>query len=182
MADVVLDLPDDLRHELKAPFGDVYTDAVALLEAADEPIVAVGDIVTFHLLEAGHVPAVAIVDARTERSAVASEVQEAIGGFDREVAVTNPPATVTRALLDALLDALDSGATTLIDVDGEEDLAALPAILAVRDAGSVVYGQPGEGMVLVDPTERTSARVRTLVEKLDGEPATVLSLLGVSTE
>ncbi|MEF8908442.1 MAG: DUF359 domain-containing protein, partial [Haloarculaceae archaeon] len=131
--------------------GPVFTDTEELLAAAGRPVVAVGDMVTYHLLEAGHTPAVALVDERTEREAVDERVQTALDAadFDREVRVENPPATLSAALLEALAEAIENGETTLLDVDGEEDLAALPAILAAPDGASVVYGQPGEGMVLV---------------------------------
>jgi uncharacterized protein (UPF0218 family) len=175
-----LELPADLRGELKEPFGPVYTDTAALLSDAGSPLVAVGDMVTYHLLEAGRVPDVALVDARTERSAVDDEVTETItgSGFDERVTVTNPAGTLTRELVAALRDGLDTDGTTLIDVDGEEDLAALPAVLAVEERASVVYGQPGEGMVLVTADGPTRERVRSLLERMDGETARVCDPLG----
>ncbi|MBX0322649.1 GTP-dependent dephospho-CoA kinase family protein [Halomicroarcula sp. F13] len=177
MSDVVLELPDGLRADLKEPMGRLYTDPAALLADAGDPIVAVGDIVTYHLLEAGRVPDVALVDERTKRSAVDAEVAAAIEGFDRRVDVANPAATLTRALLTALREGLDSGATTLLDVDGEEDLAALPAVLAVPESGSVVYGQPDEGMVLVTPDEATRERVRSLLDRMDGDTEAALDVV-----
>jgi uncharacterized protein (UPF0218 family) len=53
-------------------------------------------------------------------------------------------------------------------VDGEEDLAALPALLAIPAGGVVVYGQPGEGMVRAEPDTATEARARSLLEKFSG--------------
>ena len=177
MADALLELPERLRSELKEPFGSLYTDAEALLAAAGSPLVTVGDIVTYHVLEAGRTPEVALVDERTKRTAVDEDVTAAIGGFDRRLAVENPPGTVTRELLDALATAIRTDGTTLIVVDGEEDLAALPAILAVPADGSVVYGQPDAGMVLVTPDDATRGRVRSLVERMAGDPETALSLI-----
>lgn len=177
MAPLVLELPDELRHELKEPFGSLYTDAETLLADAGDPLVAVGDIVTYHLIEAGRVPDVALVDERTKRVEVDDEVKAAVSGFDRRIEVENPPATLTGALLSALSDGLQSPETVLVDVDGEEDLAALPAILAVPAGGTVVYGQPDEGMVLVEPDEATRNRVRSLVERMDGETERALLLL-----
>ena len=172
-----LELPAELRSELKAPFGPIYTDTAALLADAGTPLVAVGDIVTYHLLAAGHVPSVALVDERTKRSAVDGEISDAITGFDRRVTVTNPPGTLTEALVTALADGLRSDETTLLDVDGEEDLATLPAVLAVPEGGSVVYGQPDEGMVLVTVETATRERAQSLLERMDGETETVLAAL-----
>ena len=177
MSDAVLELPTALRSELKDPLGPVYADAEALLADATPPVVAVGDVVTYHLIGAGHTPAVAFVDERTKREAVDPEIRDGIAGFDREVRVDNPPATVTRSLLSALREGLGAGGTTLVRVDGEEDLAALPAVLAVPEGASVVYGQPDEGMVLVTADGATRERVRSLVERMDGDADAVLERL-----
>lgn len=167
----------ELRADLKDPFGPVYTDTAALLADTGSPLVAVGDIVTYHLLGADCVPDVALVDERTERSAVDADVTDAISGFHRRVAVRNPAGTLTRELVAALREGLDSDGTTLIDVDGEEDLAALPAVLAVGEDASVVYGQPGEGMVLVTPDAATRERVYEILAAMDGESEWVCSAL-----
>ena len=176
---VVVELQPDLRSELKEPMGRIYTDADELLADAGEPVVAVGDMVTYHLLEAGHTPAVALVDERTEREAVDERVREALdaAAFDREVRVENPAATLTADLLAALADAIESGETTLLDVDGEEDLAALPAILAAPDGASVVYGQPGEGMVLVTVDSEAREAARAILEQMDGDPDRLFEVL-----
>lgn len=177
MADVLLELPRELRDELKEPMGPLYTDTAALLAAAGDPLVAVGDMVTYHLLEAGRRPDLALVDERTKRSAVDSDVTAAITGFDRTVAVDNPAGTLTRELLDAMRAGLDSEETTLIDVAGEEDLAALPAVLLLPEPASLVYGQPDEGMVLVRPESVVRERVRSILSRMDGNSEAVFDAI-----
>jgi len=177
VSDVVLELPSDLRHELKEPLGGIYTDTAALLADAGDPIVAVGDMVTYHLIEARRVPDLALVDERTKRSVVDADVAAAINGFDRTLSVDNPAATLTAELLTALREGIDSGETTLLDVDGEEDLATLPAVLAAPAGASVVYGQPDEGMVLVNPDETARDRVRSLLERMDGDAERAIGLV-----
>jgi uncharacterized protein (UPF0218 family) len=174
---VVLELPSALRHELKEPLGGIYTDTAALLADAGDSIVAVGDMVTYHLIEAGRVPDLALVDERTKRSAVDADVAAAINGFDRTLSVDNPAATLTAELLTALREGIDSGETTLLDVDGEEDLATLPAVLAAPAGASVVYGQPDEGMVLVDCDEPVRERARSLLERMDGDAERAVRLV-----
>ncbi|MFC6756844.1 MULTISPECIES: GTP-dependent dephospho-CoA kinase family protein [Haloarcula] len=177
MADVLLTLPAALRSELKEPMGALYTDTAALLSDAGEPLVAVGDMVTYHLLEAGRVPDLALVDEQTKRSAVDSDVTAAITGFDRTVGVDNPAGTLTRELLEAMRAGLDSDDTTLVDVDGEEDLAALPAVLVAPETASVVYGQPDEGMVLVTPNGSVRERVRSILARMDGDSQAVFAAI-----
>lgn len=191
MADPIVTLPDSLRDAFKEPMGPVTTDPDALLAAAaesreaygapDAPIVAVGDVVTYHLREAGRVPDVALVDGKTERETVRTEVSDALGrAGEKRVRVENPPATLTVALLEALVDALADPDPVTIEVEGEEDLAALPAILAAPDGASVVYGQPGEGMVRVEITPERRRAARELFEGLAGDVEVALDVLGPS--
>lgn len=191
--DTVLELPADLREELKAPLGPVFTDADALLAGAHEPIVAVGDVVTYHLLGANYRPAVAVLDGRTKRGRIDPEIGDALGvpdasaaaepdepdgssaaraddqWFDEVVQVQNPAATLTSDLLGALTAAIAGDGSTVVVVDGEEDLAVLPAVLAVPDGGAVVYGQPDEGMVLVVADADSRGRVREILTRMDGD-------------
>jgi uncharacterized protein (UPF0218 family) len=182
-AEVVVELQQALRPELKEPMGPLYTDAAALLAGAGTPIVAVGDIVTYHLTTADHTPGVALVDGRTKRAAVEDHIEAAIDGdrFDNEVSVANPPATLSAALLSALREAMTdatAGETTVVVVDGEEDLAALPAIATAPDGASVVYGQPDEGMVVVDADADARAAVTDILDRMDGDGDRLWALLG----
>jgi len=179
MVTVLLTLPDDLRGELKDPWGPVFTDAEALLAEAGDPLIAVGDVVTYHLEAAGRRPDVSLVDEMTERSAVDDDVRRALGEAD--VTVESPAAALTDDLLSALVAAIEAvgadGAPTRIHVEGEEDLATLPAIVAASDGASVVYGQPGEGMVLVSVTAETREAAEGFLRKMDGDVEAALGLL-----
>jgi uncharacterized protein (UPF0218 family) len=163
----VATLPESSRAAFKEPLGPIFEDADALLEAAGTPLVAVGDVVTYHLVNAGVTPHVSLVDGITEREPVSDAVRAGVPDADRDVVVSNPPGTLTAELLDAMASALKAEASTLIRVDGEEDLAALPAVLMAPAGASVVYGQPGEGMVLAAVTQDRRAAVRALCGALD---------------
>ncbi|MFB6202225.1 MAG: GTP-dependent dephospho-CoA kinase family protein [Halorhabdus sp.] len=180
-SEIVLELPAVVRPALKEPFGPIFEDADALLEVAGAPLIAVGDIVTYHLLEAGRPPDLAFVDERTERSAVENGIRETVVGseawFDRRIDVANPSATVTASLLDALVDALRTNEPTVVVVYGEEDLATIPAILAAPDNSSVVYGQPGEGMVHVEIDTDVRDRVCAILDRMDGDRDRLQTLL-----
>lgn len=169
----VVSLPEDLRGELKDPIGPVFTDPEDLLEEVEGPLVTVGDVVTYHLERASRTPDVSVIDERTERGPVAPEY--AVGGAD--VTVSNPAATLTADLLRAIREAVHAEPPTRIMVDGEEDLATVPAIIATPEGTSVVYGQPGEGMVLVEVTPEIKARMRSLLKRMDGDPDGALALL-----
>ncbi|RLM67929.1 DUF359 domain-containing protein [Halorubrum sp. Atlit-8R] len=195
-SDPLLTLPESLRDAFKEPLGPVTTDADALLAAADETrerhaspaegpprLIAVGDVVTYHLREAGRVPDAALVDGKTEREAVREEIATALAATDeRRVPVENPAAALSAALLDALAEALAADEPVTIEVTGEEDLAALPAMLAAPLGSTVVYGQPGEGMVRVAVTPETRRRARELFEGLAGDVAAAYDILDVDPD
>ena len=184
--DVLLELPEAERAAFKKPIGPVYTDPERLLADAGEPILAVGDVVTAHLVAAGRQPDVALVDGRTQRGAIDESVRnkldeiDGLDGFDDpDRTVSNPPATLARELLTALREAVDAEAETVVLVDGEEDLAAVPAVLAAPDDAAVVYGQPGEGMVLIEVSEESRKEARALFERLAGDHDAARAVLGL---
>lgn len=176
--DVLLTLPDEQRHRFKAPMGPVYTDASALLADAGEPVIAVGDVVAATLIAAGYPPAVVVVDGRSEREPVEEAVRERAREIERTVEAANPPATITRSLTAAIVEAIDDASPVRIEVDGEEDLAVLPAVLAAPAGATVVYGQPGVGMVAVPVTDETRDAVMSHLEHLAGDRRAFLALVG----
>lgn len=170
MQDTVATLPDDLRAELREPLGAIDTDVGSLVADVSGPIVSVGDIVTDHLREAGIEPLVSVVDGRTERAAVDDAIRRRLP-LDVGTPVPNAAGTLSGDLLSALVTAVDRGDPgTVIVVDGEEDLAALPALLITPADGIVVYGQPGEGMVRAVPDAETRERVRSLLARFESTP------------
>jgi hypothetical protein len=61
--------------------------------------------------------------------------------------VKNPAGTLTEELIRALDHAIMHPPATVI-VDGEEDLAVIPLVIAAPDGAIVLYGQPHQGVVL----------------------------------
>jgi uncharacterized protein (UPF0218 family) len=169
-----------MRGDLKEPMGPIFTDAERLLSDVDGPLIAVGDVVTYHFERAGVTPDVAVVDGMTKREEVEDRVAEGVarlGGELREVRVENPAATLTRELVRALKEAITDSEPTVIVVEGEEDLVTLPAIVAAPLGASVVYGQPNEGMVHAEVTADAKAEMRDLLSRMDGDPEALLEML-----
>ncbi|MWV38566.1 DUF359 domain-containing protein [Natrialba sp. INN-245] len=148
--------------------GPLETDAAVLLESVDGTLIAVGDVVTDHLLRAGREPDVALVDERTKRRDVDEEIRERVAA-EPDLEAENPPAEISADAVSTLLEALALEEPTTVLVDGEEDLLALPAIVAAPEGASVVYGQPDEGMVHVRVTEETKSEMRALLEGFEGD-------------
>jgi uncharacterized protein (UPF0218 family) len=169
MSTILAKLPTEMRDELKDSLGPIYTDTEEMLSDVGEPVVTVGDIVTYHLLEADFRPDVAVVDGKTKRERVERDVLGSIEAFDERIDVANPQSTITDELLDALATALENTEPTVIVVDGEEDLVTLPAVIAVPEDGSVVYGQPDAGMVLITVDTERKRHCQDLIERMQSD-------------
>ncbi|AOW81081.1 hypothetical protein HTSR_1917 [Halodesulfurarchaeum formicicum] len=169
MPTVVARLPAAKRHHFTEPLGPLFTDTESLLEAAGEPIVAIGDVVTAHLGAAGCQPTLSVVDGRTERGPIPEWVQTDRPAAAIERPVENPAGTITAELVDAIEAGLDTSEPTRVVVEGEEDLAVLPAVLLAPTGATVVYGQPGEGMIAAAVDGPTRARCRDRLDLLDHE-------------
>jgi len=152
-------LPDHLRPALAKPLGPVLSTRAALEACAGHPVIAVGDVVTRMFFDAGITPHVALVDGVTKRHDTVPELAGLPAGLV-QVRVANAPATLSDELIEALQRAMAADTPSLIIVDGEEDLAALPAIAWGPPGWRVVYGQPDQGAVVVslDSTARDYAQ------------------------
>ena len=153
-------ITDDVQLMLKKPFGKLFSGtesdpSIALKKALKEAqghqkIIAVGDVTTWGLVELGIIPSIAIIDGMTKRSpwARTSEIKDSI--FDRVLSAENLAGEVSSDLFQSCKKAVEfsiNGASVLIRVTGEEDLAPIPMHLLSPLGSMVIYGQPGEGVV-----------------------------------
>jgi uncharacterized protein (UPF0218 family) len=148
-------LPDRHRDALREPFGTLYpelSDALGVLEGRH--VYSVGDVVTHNLLRHGISPEVAIIDGYTQR--VPCDRTPIL--LAPRLVVENPAGTITDALIEAIRYAV-THPPVLIYVEGEEDLAVIPLVMEAPPDSVVVYGQPGEGVVirLVDAAAKEQA-------------------------
>lgn len=166
-----------LRDRLKTPFGRLYRcssdECVGdIVRNAGKPpkVIAIGDVTAYHLLRAGIVPDMCIVDDMTMRLPVDGEVRRgtAHAAF-HDLVVRNPAGVVTQELIDAIRDNLASEKPVRIFVDGEEDLAVIPACEHAPVGSLVLYGQPREGIVAVEVTPEKKRETRALVEQMEME-------------
>lgn len=174
-------LPKEMRGDLKEPLGDVVADVAEERLREGGRVVAVGDMVTYHLLEAGVTPDVAVVDGKTEREEVDDEVIERWSTLPVAARVENEPGTLSHAVVEALRDAVEDRETSLVEVEGEEDLIALPAVVLAEDGDTILYGQPGEGMVYVDVSDETRERALSLLRRMEGDADALEDALGLAS-
>ncbi|MBI2010309.1 MAG: pantetheine-phosphate adenylyltransferase [Candidatus Chisholmbacteria bacterium] len=171
-------LPVNLRPRLRRPLGTLvpHSQVKNHLRASAGMRAVVGDVVTRLFLRNQIQADLFIVDLRVERRKKYSSLDDLGFSAKREVVkVRNEAGTVTgeihraieRAIKKSLQGQQKIGSTLLrhsrisrrnslpliIMVEGEEDLAVLPVVLALPLGAQVFYGQPGEGVVIVDVTE-----------------------------
>lgn len=145
-------LQKDLRSEFKKPLGDLYPSFNKAMEnlPEDKFIISVGDVTTKNLIESKKYPQLGIIDNRIQRKDSNHEIDYQTTILNAE----NPPGTITNDLWEtidqALKSSLESEQNYLIVVDGEEDLAVLPCILLAPKDSIILYGQPNEGVVVVE--------------------------------
>jgi uncharacterized protein (UPF0218 family) len=166
----VLILKKKLRSDFKKPLGDLYPsldDVEDFLKSkyADELLISVGDVTTHNLQKAGLIPHLGIIDNIIERNPASYDVV-----YDNvTLNVKNPPGVITDELQETIKKAfklVKSGFHVLILVDGEEDLAVLPCILTAPSGSFVLYGQPGEGLVVCE-VDKVINKVKKFKDKLE---------------
>jgi len=167
-------LPEELRLLLKNPLGRLCKgDGIECIEKMRDEleqarkVASVGDMSTFYLLKSGIIPDLAVVDNKTKRSQIPDHVLQSLEHDSyKSIKVKNPPATLTRELVDLIGDSLAGEERVKIVVEGEEDLATLPAILYAPTGSVVIYGQPDEGSVLVKVTPEMKEYIGELLKKM----------------
>jgi len=166
----VLILNPESRSEFKKPIGVLYpslNDAKEFIESKypDELLISVGDVTTQNLQKAGLIPHLGIIDNVVERKPATYDVV-----YDNvTLNVKNPPGVITDELQEAIRKAfqlIKTGFKVLILVDGEEDLAAIPSALMAPSGSLILYGQPGEGLVVCE-VDKVINKVKKLKDKLE---------------
>lgn len=157
---MLLKLPEARRDRLGAPFGDVFEGSEIPARVAGAPSFAVvGDVTASSALYHKLKPRFIVVDFKTKRGPVARDDDLRAYG-DKVEKVECPAGFMTAALYNAVLRAAKSTASTRIEVEGEEDLAVMPAIIHLEAGATVIYGLPNRGatLVKVDDESRRVAR------------------------
>jgi len=170
-------VPPSLRGELRHPIGPIYPTVEPLREVLGAPLHTVGDVVTATLAQAGWAPQVAIVDGKTERAPTRPDVAEAVAARGRTRHVRNPAGQITPAAVAAVCEAVAAAGAQTIWVTGEEDLLVIPLAIAAPTGTSIVYGQPGEGMVHVAVTPAVTEAMEGVLRRCTGGVDELLEML-----
>lgn len=155
---------NNIRQNLKKPFAKMTK--IARKARFVRPLIAVGDVTAQNLLKNDIMPDISIVDFFVNRKrAFENLAQIGFGQPNPDHVVINVPGQVSKELILAIQKALSSqNRGQIILVDGEEDLAFIPALLLSPIPATILYGQPGKGAVEVAVTPSAKDKLCRLLQ------------------
>lgn len=155
-------LLSELRSTLHKPLGKILSEVPKEIESKT---ITIGDITTKKFNEKNINQFLSIIDFQVKRQKKFNKISEL--GFEeiKAIKVKNPAGTITSDLFKAIIYTFRSKKRQIILVDGEEDLAVLPVIIASPLGFKIYYGQPDEGLVEVEVNERMKEKAYEFVSR-----------------
>lgn len=167
-------VPPSVRRKLHKPFGLLIKETIpdVYLQDPDE-IVTVGDVSTKRLHLMGIMPKLCVVDFQVERKKTNETLMQlGFTGKEEKIIVENPAGQLSQTIWNTLLGyigAINEKKNSIIVVDGEEDLLVIPLILLLPIGFHLFYGQPGEGIVLLEISRALKEQTLYLIEQFEHE-------------
>ena len=146
----MLMLPEKMREEVRKPFGPVFAGSKAMdaCRAGARPLISVGDQCASDLIDAGIAPDIMIIDFKIKRVEITREMKEKLAPHAQAAfVVLSGAGMISDELEAAVARVLEEGKGAVL-VFGEDDLSSL-LVMANAKKGTLVYGQPNEGAVVV---------------------------------
>lgn len=160
-------VPEALRPTFAERYGPVYSGAEAERRIRGLGLFAsCGDRVTADAIATGNLPLLGIVDLKTQRKEPVDAAVFAPLAKRAHRRVRNPAGMLTDRLRRAVREMVQAGGG-LLEVDGEEDLAALALVESLPAGATVIYGIPGEGVSFVAVDVVSKEHVRALIAQME---------------
>lgn len=126
-------------------------------------IITVGDRTTEKMIDFGLIPSLQIIDGLEKREKREPPKLENA----TELIVDNPAAEITPQSIEIIKKAFTLQSPVRLFVNGEEDLLVLPVCIHAPENAVVLYGQPNEGLVIVQITQEIRNKVQTLLDLME---------------
>ena len=165
-----MQLPDDLRDQLKNPLGNLISDNDPNKEniikkiSAESTIITVGDRTTENMLQLGLKPQVQIIDGLEKRNQRIVLTDDTV---NTNLSCKNPPGEITEESIQVIQKAFSCESPVRITVDGEEDLLVIPVCIHAPENSIVMYGQPNDGLVIIRVTPEIKAKVQKILDLMN---------------
>ncbi|MGY5147306.1 MAG: GTP-dependent dephospho-CoA kinase family protein [Candidatus Nitrosopumilus sp. bin_7KS] len=129
----------------------------------DSYVITIGDRTTEKMINFDLIPSLQIIDGLEKREKrEPPKIENAI-----ELTVDNPAAEITSESISMIKKAFTLQTPVRLLVNGEEDLLVLPVCIHAPENAVVLYGQPNEGLVIVQLTPEIRNRVQTLLDLME---------------
>lgn len=165
--DAPLTLPDSLRDQLKEPFGKLVK-SVDAHDLKNKFIIAVGDIVVSNLLKQDLIPNLCIFDKISNREKI-TEIEVLDHLPKNSLKLNNAPGTINCAtalkIEKVIQESVDTHEKFSIEITGEEDLLALPAMLFAPLNSKVIYGLKDKGAVIATVSEDLKKEITKIISR-----------------
>ncbi len=166
-------MPESLRPELQKPMGKILTPIqvpYSVLHNRDNVIVTVGDVTTQAVFSFGVQPSLVIIDLHVERRPYQSL---AAYKFPKKYLIkyikSGPGFIASRAVKAIQQWHKNVKKRTILVIEGEEDLLAIPAVIYAPSGSVVYYGNPAssgkEGLVEVVVEKVVREKAKTIFGK-----------------
>lgn len=175
-------LPDNERRYFRRPIGTLFKAPLHLSEpfmknldniihrTYTPMVITVGDIITNAFIQLKLPFSLCVVDNRSRRINLPPAFNAGLNsaGINQDHGKNNAgtiSSDVVRILEKNIASVLNNNKKSVIKIEGEEDLLALPLVLLAPLESVILYGQPDRGVVLTRVTEIKKSEVKTLLNK-----------------
>jgi len=162
-------LPNSLREQMKTPLGVLLPESqvnninIQIHLSENSYIISVGDRTTEKMIDFGLIPSLQIIDGQEKREKRDPPKLENA----TELTVDNPAAEITSESISMIKKAFTLQSPVRLFVNGEEDLLVLPVCIHAPENAVALYGQPNEGLVIVQITPKIRNKVQTLLDLME---------------
>ncbi len=147
-------LSNEILNKFKSPLGKIVHWITPSKDGAN--IITVGDITTRKFLKYGIIPKLSIIDLKTKRLSV---IPRPAGPWESTLKAKSLPGSISTSLILTINKSIRKSGGSLVVVNGEEDLATIPAALLSPFGTKVYYGQPNAGMVEIIVNQESKAKI-----------------------
>jgi GTP-dependent dephospho-CoA kinase len=155
---------------LKEPFGelikenDVSKEKIQPFIKRSNKVITVGDTTTEKFVKFGFIPDLSIIDNKEKRTVKDKPVEYSA---DKKIYLENKPGEVNPEAISLIREITTTNFNRMqIIIKGEEDLLALPLFMYSPNGWTVFYGQPNEGLVVVEIDSNTRKKARLIFNKV----------------
>lgn len=173
-----MSIPSEVLAELKKPLGKLILDSDITekkikkeITGIKHKIITVGDRSTERVVSFGIYPDLAIIDGVERRQAKEKILNYGMTELRaknfNKISCINPAGTITKEAVDKIQFALTGEKNVILRVFGEEDLLTLPVCYFAPNHSLVCYGQPLEGLVLVNVNDAMKRKAKELMKSIN---------------